>query len=579
VQTFDPSFNYLDLLELTPAEALRTRADAVRAAIVARKKEWTAKEQNPLYQQEARQTKERLLQLERLLADTDAFVAYARYQAELQAEKRQEQEEAIGRLVATAAGRRRQITPRQAKLLRAEARALRAPESVVDDVLDSLGITVRVAAAPDRARPVVPRLDSALDRIVFNEIHGWLKVLDKPTLYALLDLPETAPPAELVAAARLLYSKWSKTLPKTSECTAWEKTTQACFLYLKDQAGKERYNGALFNHRIDLFLKRVDLVLAGAGVGKAEVEVLARVGAQDFGLAAEVARECVEARAAESGVALPQPLAVTDHLDGHVRCFRCFTWSPAAHPTCRQCASPMQRVCLNPGCRNLLPADVRACPHCRIPVARSRRFAALLELTDAFLARGNGKAAMDSCSLAEQILPGAETSRRMAQARQVRLHVDTLRSLVAQKRWTKAAEELRQVLALAPRFSRPGIPQLEALTDYMVSTRNKLNQLPADADPVQLARAYLACLTSWTDCPEAEQRARHLCVILGERQRHDLVPELACKLLELRPDDEELVALVRSVQARRECDPPHPELCCAAPAPEERNGHAVLACK
>ena len=54
VDRFDPSFDYLELLELEPAEASRLGPKGLRDRIRQKKKEWTAQEVNPLYQQSAR---------------------------------------------------------------------------------------------------------------------------------------------------------------------------------------------------------------------------------------------------------------------------------------------------------------------------------------------------------------------------------------------------------------------------------------------------------------------------------------------------------------------------------------------
>ncbi|MBV8309078.1 MAG: hypothetical protein JO344_01645, partial [Planctomycetaceae bacterium] len=124
---------------------------------------------------------------------------------------------------------RRTITSPQRDLLLKQAKAESIPEGLVHEVLLARSFTVegvRPATVPEK--PKLPLRSPALDRVVFNDLQKWLKVLDKGSLYELLDLPSGSQPARLLAAARLLFAHWSKILPKTNQSTAWEKTLQGC---------------------------------------------------------------------------------------------------------------------------------------------------------------------------------------------------------------------------------------------------------------------------------------------------------------------------------------------------------------
>jgi len=549
--SFDPSFDYIELLGMTPSDVLSAGALRLRKAIVAKKKEWTGKEQNPLYQQEARSAKERLLQFERLLGEQDAFVAYVHYQEEARAEKRQQQEAAIGRLIATAATGTKVLTPRQQELLQAEVRSLKVPVSVLHDVLRIMGIKSGRANRPRPARPVVPRMSNAMDPAILMETHNWLKVLDKPSLYTLLDLPESAPPSRLVATAKLLYAKWSKALPKTSVCTAWEKATQACITYLKDEEGKGRYNRALFNLRIDQFLKRVDLVFAGPTFGKAEQVLLTRVGVEDFGLSERTVRECLIARATEVGVVIETPVKVNLTLEAQIQCRRCYAWNAVdIHSNCRRCGSSLYQMCGNPACCKPAPADAKVCQHCRLNLAKGKQFAGLLDLADTFLKQGNAKGAADASTLADHILSCTETARRLACAQRIRVLTTSLRWSVAHKCWSKALVILQELVVLAPCWRQSDVPSLETITDYVVAARKKLDSIPASTDPIDAIRICLTCLRHWTDCDEAYHRAHQLCRVLEQNHRYQEAWEAVCTLAEQRAADQDLALWAQTLKTQ-----------------------------
>jgi hypothetical protein len=546
---FDPTFDYFALLGLEPAAALGLPIARLRERVAEQKRSWSGKEQNPKYQQEARAAKERLLQFEQLLRDTDALAAYARFQTERRAARRAGQESEVARLVTTALAGKKAISPRQRTLLDREARDRKIPEDVIEAALRRLGVAVSDSVPADK--PVVPRLADALDPAVMTEIHNWLAVLGKPNLYALLDLPESAPSAALVTMAKALYGRWSKMLPKTSECTAWEKTTLACLTYLRDVAGKGRYNRALFNLRIDQFIRHVDLVLAGVSVGRAEQELLTRVGVVEFGLSEKTVEECVRARAAGVGVALSNPVSVTVSFDGQARCRFCFTWNPAIGcASCRNCDRPLREVCANPTCRAPATGDAVACPRCRLPYVKGKLYASVMALADASLDAGMVEQGVRACAVAEQMLPGPEIATRLARARQIDALLATVTQAASQKHWSKVLCELPRLLEHAPRLRKPGIPRLEAVSDYTRAARAKLDGLPEGADPLKVAKMVRACLTQWADCEVAQRRLRLAADALLTSGRLAAVRHLAEKILVAHAGDPILLSWVTELQQR-----------------------------
>jgi hypothetical protein len=541
VAQLDVGFDYLQLLDLEPSVVPAMGTRGLREVIKKKKQEWTSKAINPLYQQEARWNLERIRQFEGLLDQPDALEAYVNQLEEVRATQREQQEHDIRKLVALAATGKKVLSPRQRELLKKEARAQKVPESLVEEVIRSLGIRVPSDARAAPAKPALPYRKPAMDRVVLTEIHNWLRILDQPTLYSLLDAPAHTSAERLVSLAKIIHAKWSKVLPKTTACTAWEKTAQACITYLKDEHAKERYDNALFNRRLDQFVQRVDLVLAAAAVGREEQVLLARLGVEDFGLSSEEVEACVAARAAEKGVIIERPAHVAVQVDAQVQCQSCFAWNEAlVHKHCRSCGAALRRRCENGACRASLPVNARVCSKCKLRVFRGKQYAALLDLADVLLNRGSVRTAIATCQLARQILPSAEVDQRLDRAEKIRALTTALRASAARKAWSRAENEMLQLLKLAPQIPLAGIPDLNRISDFMAQNRDRLHLALSDDNPVAAAKICLTCLAQWQDCEEAAQRARHLVQVLESQQRYRAAWQVARKLIELQPEDKNL---------------------------------------
>jgi len=537
---FDADFDYLELLGVEPQDVLRNAA-ALAGVVRERKKDWTAQALNPLYQQEARSRLERVREFEWFLSKPQELAAYIKLVLKLRAAARGAHEAKVVSLLTLACEGRRTITSPQRDLLVKEAKAESIPEGLVQEVLRARSFTVegvRPAAVPEK--PKLPLRSPALDRVVFNDLQKWLKVLDKGSLYELLDLPLASQPSRLLAAARLLFAHWSKILPKTNQSTAWEKTLQGCLTYLKDPEQKAKYDRALYNARVQKFADRVDLVLAGGVFGAAEQSRLARIGVEEFGLTEEVIRQCLAARLAESGMSLPGEIApVVVHLQGQIRCRRCGLWCPPKQPQCRSCGGSLHHRCENPACRSApLPIDSKACPECGLAVSRGVQYRNLLHLADAFLESGSHAAAMSVCQRAEQIHPGPAVSERVARAAQVRELLATLRRLAAANAWTAVAAGYKHLLAVAPRAAPTGVPSLEKISDFLADATKRLRSLPDE--PVQSAKICLEFLNRWSDCEEAVQRLLGIVGRLESDGQPRLAQQLLGRLLEIRPGDDVL---------------------------------------
>ncbi len=540
---FDAEFDYLLLLGIDPADTLRAPAVLIEG-IKGKKKEWTSQALNPLYAAGARANLERAREFEGLLHEPAALAAYVNYVKQCRVALRAEHEDALMVLIAMAAGGKKEVTARQRELVISDAKSKGIPASLVDEVLKSNMIAVvssRKAASTEK--PKLPLQSPALDSVIMGDIQNWLKVLNKKSLYDLLDLPNTTPPPRLISASQLLFNHWSKVLPKTNTSTAWEKTLQGSLTYLKDAEAKAKYDRALFNQRVHMIVSRIDLMLAGSSFGAEEQASLIRTAVQDFGFSAAVIEQCLAARMSEQGIAIESRPTVIIELQGQVRCRRCGAWNGPKNSLCRECASSLQRKCENPACRFApMPADAKACPECGLPSVRAIKYRTLLRLADAHLESGSHHAALSVCQLVAQILPGPAVNERLARAGQIRSLASTARAQAATQSWTAAVATLRELAKVAPRMEVPGVPTLEKVVQFLAEATEKLRALPSDTAPIEAAKNYLGVLRRWSDCQEAFQKTRQIAARLEADRDPRRAAQLVGKLLEIRPDDADLSA-------------------------------------
>jgi hypothetical protein len=541
---FDDDFDYLLLLGIDPVNALGAPG-ALAEQIKTKKKEWTAQALNPLYQQAARSSLERAREFESLLAEPAALAAYVNHVKECRVALRAEHEAMLIGLIALAAGARKELTVGQRELLIKEVKGQGLPPSLLDEVLKSRAIAIVTARKTETAELAkLPLQAPALDGVVFGEIQNWLKVLAKGSLYELLDLPASTPPARLVSQAQLQFAHWSKVLPKNNTSTAWEKTLQAGLTYLKDAESKAKYDRSLFNQRIQKLVSRIDLVLAGAAFAMEEATNLVRLGVQEFGFSEAIVEQCLQARMAHNKVSAGGARApVVIQVQGQIRCRRCGVWNGPKLSKCRECGSSLHRKCDNPSCAgSVIPADVKACPECGLPIMRAVKYRTLLRMADAYLESGSHQAALSVCQAAEQILPGPAVENRLARASRVRALAAAARVQAAAQAWSGLRTTLKELITVAPRISVSGVPTLEKLTQFIAETTEKFRALPADAPAVEAARVYLSALKRWTDCEEAFQKLRQIATRLEQERDPRRAGQVVGKLLELRPDDADLKA-------------------------------------
>lgn len=536
--TFDDTFDYLALLGIDPARLEVQSREETREQINRRKKEWTAQAINPLYQQQARSNLERARQFEQIVDSPEALQAYLAFHAAAQIERRKLHEPAIAELVALAAGTgKRQITREQYALLARACEERGVPLDVLDGIVRSRRLTIR-EDEPVAGACGIPYKEPALDRTLMAQIAGHLRLLGKESLYELVDQPATASPAKIISTAQILFDRWSKTLPKTSECVAWEKSLQACLTYLKDVPSKSRYDHAVYNRRLDDFLARVDLLLASGRFTREDFGRLATIGVEEFGLAGEIVNQCVRWRAGTKGLSLSKPVQVNVSTAGLVKCQRCFRLVAQGDHRCRYCGCAFDRHCHNPSCGRPLASGARTCEHCGLPAARGVQYAELLRLARALVNIGDASGALEACRLADQILPAPQVEELASRAAKVRALSTSVRRATADRRWTQVERDLSELLNLAPQFSQPGCPRLEEVSRFLSQLQNALAQIPAGSAPATEARICLDVLEKWSDCVDLPPRLHRLLEALEESNLLGPAVEIADRLAALEPVNE-----------------------------------------
>lgn len=538
-EAFDDNFDYLTLLGLNPATVAFQPIDEVHEAIRRKKKEWTGLAINPLYQQQARANLERAKQFARILDAPEALQAYLNYQVAVQAERREAQESVVAELLAHAIGSgRRVVTTGQWELLKAACDDRQVPPGVLDGLLEARRI--RVVEDPPATGTTIPYQQPALDRAVLSQVNGHLRILGKASFYELVDLPVDSPPAKIVATAHILYDRWSKSLPKTSECVAWEKSLQACLTFLKDDDAKARYDRALFNRRLDEFLWRVDLALASGHFTKDDFVQVATVGVREFGLSNETVNQSVRLRAAARGLSMTKPVQMVVDTTGLEKCQRCFRYSPANERRCGQCGCEFDSVCHNPACAQRLSPQDKTCRHCGLKASRGVQYRELMRLADMLLNSGDAAGAQQACVVARRILASGEVERLLERCNSLRALAVSVRRAAAARRWSQVEHELPQLLALAPAFSQPGFPQVEQVAGYLARQRERLAQIPSETDAQAQADVCLEMLNRWTDSHELQSRLLNLAETLEAAGRHEPALAIVRRLAELSPEHSQL---------------------------------------
>ena len=144
----------------------------------------------------------------------DAISAYEAEQnkaaTKLQAARREQQERDVGRLLQVAIAGRKRLTTHQLDLLVKEAEKDGIGQNVVDGVVERLGVKIEAGDSADSSTPGLPYKTPSMDATVLGQINNWLKVLDKESLYALLDMPARTSAARLVAVAEKMYERWCR---------------------------------------------------------------------------------------------------------------------------------------------------------------------------------------------------------------------------------------------------------------------------------------------------------------------------------------------------------------------------------
>jgi hypothetical protein len=554
MSSFDASIDYLELLGLDLSDGTRFSAEQLKQAIRAKRKEWTAQAVNPLYQQQARRSLDVIRGFEKLLSRPEALSDYLKQLGQLHSWKRQKLEREIGNLVRAAASSRGYLTTRQRELLGAQLSDEPISAAAIDSVIERLGIDLRSPDGLATGRPELPYEKPALDRTVLAQLRNWLKILDAASFYELLDLPVYAPIATIRSQAELQFAKWSRILPKTTEVVAWEKSMQACLTWLKDDQTREQYNNALFNERVDQFVRRVDLLLAGGQITRDDQIELTRVGTREFGLSASVVSRCIQARVVEAGLSLDRPVNVTIQMQGQCQCMRCYAWSPRQNLRCANCGGTMARKCANPFCRKKIESGARLCGHCHLKPGEGKRFATLLSMGDEATRRADWETAVSAFRTALRILPAPQVEVRLERAGRIRKLVSKTAELLADNALSAASETLSTLVELAPNIQVNGLPTLEELSSQIRRLSAHCRDIEELPDPIAAAEMWSQILNRWIDCNRAYHSLRFLCEKLARDGAAEVALQHAQTLLTIRPRDEVLrkwTAKVRRWQSQQ----------------------------
>ncbi len=558
---FDGDFDYLLLLGIDPAKALGAAAALVEQ-IKAKKKEWTAQALNPLYQQAARTNLERAREFESLLAEPAALAAYVSHVKQCRVALRAEHEATVGRADRPGLRGPQGVDGRPA---RTAAEGDQEPRGCRHPCSTRCSRAGRSRSSPP-ARPTRWSRSSSRSRPRLStgsssaEIQNWLKVLAKGSLYELLDLPSTTPPPRLTSQAQLLFTHWSKVLPKTNTSTAWEKTLQASLTYLKDAESKAKYDRGLFNQRIQKLVstdrpgsRRIDVrdrrgeqpgPDGGPGVRLHRGDRRAMPGGTDGRQQGQRRRKGRRRRPDSRADPLPALRGVERSQAGQVPAVRVVPASqvrePSLHRRARWPSTP--RPARTAACRSSAESSTGPCSEWPTPTWR----------------RATTRRRSPSARPRDRSCAGPAVEERLARVSRVRVLAAAARTQAAAQAWTAVRATLKELVKVAPRMTVPGVPTLEKVTQYVAEMIEKLRAIARRRPRARdAARVYLAILRRWSDCEEAFQKLRQLGTRLESERDPRRALQIVGKLLEIRPADPDLKAaalrlepLAREVEVR-----------------------------
>ena len=205
--------------------------------------------------------------------------------------------------------------------------------------------------------------DQFLDPSIAKNIADLLSIVNKSSLYDLLNLSDATATQELHRAAEDLYRDVVKQLTKTAEVTALTELAGLAQTVFQSEEMRKRYDETQRRASLDFLLADLDIVMNRATtkeVQAGQVNLFLEK-AQKAGWKRDDAYNRLREHARQRKWAL----APTE-VEARIRCRNCSRLNARDRTLCAECGQSLYDIC--PDCGQKVPAEDRICNNCGFPV-------------------------------------------------------------------------------------------------------------------------------------------------------------------------------------------------------------------
>ena len=385
-----------------------------------------------------------------------------------------------------------------------------------DGVLSEPQIRKRVTVEirKDQA-PSKPRQEP-LDATTASGIADCLTFLDKPTLYAFLDMPMQTDSSVLFARASAKYDGVQRKGSKTPTDTVVSELAGYCMdIFGIDDNKRLRYDETLRRQAFDdLKEKADDAARVSKRLEAAQLEQLLR-GAREAGLDLDETLEVLIEHASQRKYAVVVSEPATTALKRLQRCGHCDNLEEPGQKHCTSCGEPLQMEC--PKCREEAGTDQMACGNCGFPTGNLSWVKILLndadqarqqrdyESADHYLQQARKAwpvAAVDSVlqaigEMESEITPGLKDQASL---------LGQVEDAVKERRFYAVRDELLPRLEKTLPDGSPETGRFRGIADLKIrqaETRLVQTRQMSGRDPEELVLAYQEVVQICSDCREA----------------------------------------------------------------------------
>ena len=205
-----------------------------------------------------------------------------------------------------------------------------------------------------------------LDPSMAKRIAGLLEVVNKKSLYDVLQLSEMTGTKELHDAADKLYQEMGRRMPKSAEVTAYVELAGLAMEIFKTEEMRKRYDESVRQSGLDNLLKDVEDLMSRSVSKRLEAEQVQIFldDAQKSGWRTEEALSKLEEQSMQHRWILRPPGA--DDLKPKIKCGKCGNLNVAENKKCTSCGLDLYIPC--PNCGQRVTSDQKACGNCGFPV-------------------------------------------------------------------------------------------------------------------------------------------------------------------------------------------------------------------